>query len=128
MVTKKPAAKGKKAKSTDESKPGPGRPSQLDGIDPDRKPVRIELPESCVEFLTQKNKEGLSKSAYIQNLIRREMNREAIFKGKSDLELFAAFLESSIERSEVPISAKWLPDTIQKFTKYLKKMEQKIYK
>lgn len=134
MVAKKPKAKATppskkvKAAGPTETKKGPGRTSQIHLEEGEEAgPLRVMLPDSCLDFLTKKNQQGLSRAAYIQQLLKREMAREELFEGKSDLEMFFGYLERDIEKGSTPAEFQPFVDTGKRFLKRIKKLESGIY-
>lgn len=126
MTTPKKGTK-QKEKPMSVAKPGPGRQRQANPDNEAEGPLRIVLPASLLQFLDEKQKGGLSRAAYVANLLRREMNREKIFRGKSDLELFFTWLSEDIEKGQSPEDLQGLAEAGQRFVRKLKKLEAKVY-
>lgn len=126
MTTTKKGTKQKQTAKT-VNKPGPGRQRQANPENEPEGPLRVVLPSSLLNFLDEKQKGGLSRAAYIANLIRREMTREEIFKGKSDLELFFTWLSDDIEKGNTPPELETLAEAGSRFVRKLKKLETKVY-
>jgi len=129
MTTRQKGTKttAKKKAKADDSKVGPGRQSQVNPDNEPEGPLRVVLPQSVLEYLDRKQRTGLSRAAFICNLVRREMNREEIFQGKTDLELFAAWLEDDIEKGNSSEDLTPICESLKRFVRRMKKLEAKVY-